>query len=368
MAASTTLREKRNWTIHLLYTRQEFSECLRLIDEQLRACSGMCEYALYVKGLIKRQQGQIRESLVLFQAATALNPRNAANLKQVGRSLYLLGRYKAAVEVYSEAERLDSESWEVHHSKGMCYLHTQQYADAEEALLNANSLSRHDTTYLALGQVYVQQGNLRKAIDTYLEALEYTPDNAELLTTVGLLYLRVGESYKAFEYLGNALSLDPRNPKTILAAGSIIQDHNDLDVALTKYRVAAVAMPASPQLWNNVGMAFFGKGKHVAALACLKRAAYLDPFEWITAYNLGVVHLVTGQHASAFHYLSASVSLKGDPGYAPAYMYLAVALARLEDTANAVAAYEKVSRIEYAYAREQGLSCQTVVSLHCALS
>jgi Bardet-Biedl syndrome 4 protein len=83
--------------------------------------------------------------------------------------------------------------------------------------------------------------------------------NPELLTTVGLLYLRLGENYKAFDFLGNSLTHDPRNPKTILAAGSIIQDHSDMDVALVKYRVAAVQTPNSAQLWNNIGMCFFGK-------------------------------------------------------------------------------------------------------------
>ena len=33
---------------------------------------------------------------------------------------------------------------------------------------------------------------------------------------------------------GNSLTHDPKNPKTILAAGSIIQDHSDMDVALVK--------------------------------------------------------------------------------------------------------------------------------------
>ena len=33
-----------------------------------------------------------------------------------------------------------------------------------------------------------------------------------------------------------------------------MQDHRDMDVALVKYRVAAVQTPNSPQLWNNIGM------------------------------------------------------------------------------------------------------------------
>lgn len=43
-----------------------------------------------------------------------------------------------------------------------------------------------------------------------------------------------------------------------------MQAHGDFDVALTKYRVVACAVPESPPLWNNIGMCFFGKKKYVA--------------------------------------------------------------------------------------------------------
>ena len=55
-----------------------------------------------------------------------------------------------------------------------------------------------------------------------------------------MIIYQVGQFQKAFEHLGNALTFDPTYEKAILAAGSVIQRHNDFDVALTKYRVAAV--------------------------------------------------------------------------------------------------------------------------------
>jgi tetratricopeptide (TPR) repeat protein len=108
--------------------------------------------------------------------------------------------------------------------------------------------------------------------------------------------------------------------------------------------IAAVATPNSAQLWNNIGMCFFGKQRYVAAIACLKRALYLDPFEWIISYNLGLVHLNTDQYASAFHYLSASINLK--PDFPSSYMYLGITLSRLDDFENACSAYEKAIRME----------------------
>lgn len=89
---------------------------------------------------------------------------------------------------------------------------------------------------------------------------------------------------------------------------------------------------------------FLGKQRYVASIACLKRALYLDPFEWIISYNLGLVHLNTDQYASAFHYLSASINLK--PDFPSSYMYLGITLSRLDDFENACSAYEKAIRME----------------------
>jgi len=255
-----------------------------------------------------------------------LSPQNVNNLKQVGRSLYLLGKHKTALDVFEEAERLAPEDREIWHNKGMCYLYLKEYDKAIECFNTANSIQRHESTFSQLGRVYRLMGNEEEALKVYMDALETSPENPEILTTLGLLYLKLGNNTKAFEYLGNSLTYDPRNPKTILAAGSIIQDNQDMDVALVKYRVAAVQTPNSAQLWNNIGMCFFGKGKLVASVSCLKRAVYLSPFEWIISFNLGVVHLSTGQFASAFHFFSTAINLQ--PSYARAYMYLSVALSR----------------------------------------
>ena len=328
-----------------MYTRHEYEACLAAIEAQLAETNGMSEYPLYIKGLIRRQQGAIQESLELFQAATALDPQNMANLKQVGRSLYLLGKHKAAYDVYEEAQRgLENDDWEVWHNKGLCCVHMKQLDKAVFCFRKANELQPHDSTFTQLGKVFTMQERFREAIEVYVDALEFSPENPEFLTTIGLLYLRLGHNLRAFDFLQTSLTHDPKNPKSILAAGSIIQDHQDMDVALMKYRVAAVQMPNSAQLWNNIGMCFFGKQRFIAAIACLKKALYFEPFEWIISYNLGLVHLNTGQYASSFHYFSASINLKSD--FASSYMYLGITLTKLDDFENACAAYEKAIELE----------------------
>lgn len=128
--------------------------------------------------------------------------------------------------------------------------------------------------------------------------------------------MQKGKYTLAFEQLGTAMAFEPENAKALLAAGSMMQSHNDFDVALDKYRTAASGpeMSESPQLWNNIGMCFFSKRKLVASVSCLKRANYLAPFDWKILYNLGLVHLSMQQFASAFHFLSASINLRPNRG------------------------------------------------------
>lgn len=45
---------------------------------------------------------------------------------------------------------------------------------------------------MTITQVYTLLDNYPAAIDVYGEALEHSPENAEVLTTLGLLYLRCG--------------------------------------------------------------------------------------------------------------------------------------------------------------------------------
>ncbi|OPJ70001.1 Bardet-Biedl syndrome 4 protein [Patagioenas fasciata monilis] len=355
-APELPIPERKNWLIYLLYVHRDYEECKAVIKEQLQESQGLCEYAVYVQALIFRLEGKIQESLELFQTCSIMNPRSADNLKQVARSLFLLGKHKAAIEVYNEAAKLNEKDWEISHNLGVCYMYLKHYNKAQDQLNRALELNRHDLTYMMLGKIHLLEGKTDKAIEVYKKAVEFSPENTDLLTTLGLLYLQREDYQKAFEHLGNALTYDPGNYKATLAAGSMMQAHGDFDVALSKYRVVASAVPESPPLWNNIGMCFFGKKKYVAAVSCLKRANYLAPFDWKILYNLGLVHLTMQQYASAFHFLSAAINFQ--PKMGELYMLLAVALTNLEDIESAKHSYEQAVALD---------KCNPLVNLNYAV-
>ena len=58
--------ERRNWLIHLHYVRKEFDSCKSLIKEQLAETGGMCEYAVYVQGMIGPVCNYIRSQICVL--------------------------------------------------------------------------------------------------------------------------------------------------------------------------------------------------------------------------------------------------------------------------------------------------------------
>lgn len=79
-------------------------------------------------------------------------------------------------------------------------------------------------------------------------------------------------------------------------------------------------------------------------MACLKKAFYLEPFEWTISYNLGMHHYTTEQYTSAFHFFNNAINLK--PDYGRAYMYLALTLYKLGDVNNCKMAFERGMKVD----------------------
>lgn len=331
--------DRKNALIYQTFVRKEYDRCEALIQEQMRESHGHCEFAFHALALIQRHRGNMQRSLELFQEAMRLNPTNIENAKQVARSLFLMSRHRAALEVYEQTIRLGLKDWHVVHNQGECYVFLKELEKARQCFLAALTLQSSDQTYMQLAKVHLLENDLPGALQVYSDAIAAFPESTELLTSAGLVHLQLGHASKAFELFGNALTYDARDTKAILAAGSIMQECEDYDVALVKYRVPAVRTPESAEAWNNIGMCYFGKRKLTAAIACLKRAMYFAPFEWMIAFNLGLVHVHASQFASAFQYLSASINLR--PDFAHSYMLLGMTLAKLQDVPNAIAAFEK---------------------------
>lgn len=74
LAGAINGQDKMNWIANILFLRQDFDDCLKVVDAMLHETTGRHEYANYLKALILRIKGRIHESLELFKKCHMLNP------------------------------------------------------------------------------------------------------------------------------------------------------------------------------------------------------------------------------------------------------------------------------------------------------
>uniref|UniRef100_A0A182TNR1 Uncharacterized protein n=1 Tax=Anopheles melas TaxID=34690 RepID=A0A182TNR1_9DIPT len=378
MKPQSVTNRHMNWLIHGLYTRKHFEQCKKLIDRQLGICYDK-QYLYYMKGLLLREENNSTEAVHCFQQAIALNKKKPENYKELAKTLYSMGKFRNALEVFLKAETLlERPDHEIYHHIGELYYKNfgqpkAGVGEAKEYLKQAVTCGKHVESYKILAEIYIEEGDSIRAIEMIENCLQITQDDVSLMTQIGILYLKINEYQRAFEKLLDATATDSKHTSALLALGSILQSKNDIDGALNKYKRISNLTDESSEVWSNIGLCFFKKQKFIAAISCLRKATWVSPLNFNALYNLGLVLVTAQQYVSAFQTLAAAISLR--PEHAECYMLLGICLRHLNDPGNAYLSLEKSTMLPDAvknpliylnfalYCYEAGKSDQSVLYL-----
>jgi Bardet-Biedl syndrome 4 protein len=175
--------DKYNWLLHIMYGRGEYDR----IQQFIRIQSYKSSYMTYAQALVHRQEGRIVEALDLFQKCVLEDP-SLINIKQVAKSLVLLGRYRAAIDAYKEALTCTTDDWEIFHNLGLCYMHLNELIEAKQYFLQALQISEiQEASYLSLGKVYMLEGERDEAEALYERGARRNSESPALFTEIGLM-------------------------------------------------------------------------------------------------------------------------------------------------------------------------------------
>ncbi|XP_054090629.1 Bardet-Biedl syndrome 4 protein homolog isoform X1 [Zeugodacus cucurbitae] len=374
MAAGTNI----DWLLHLYYARRDFIRCRIIIERELRSSLNP-EYMYFVKGLIDREEGNNIEALRNLQKALDLNSKNIEIYKEIGKTLFIMGRFNQALDIFREAEELSPrQDHEICHFIGellhrsaaaanQLAIARKEEAEAKFYFEKAVQAGKKLESFQRLAEILRKEKDYAKAIEVLENCLLLSPENTEVLTEIGVLYLKINDTQNAFDRLSEVIALDRKSPKGLLAYGAILQSRNDVDGALEKYQEIAMTEPDIPELWNNIGLCFFKKKqqKVIAAISSLRKSIWLSPLNYNALYNLSLVYITAQQYASAFHTLAAAINLRKDS--AECYMLLGICLRKLEDTENAFKAFQRSSDIQQQQQQQQDAGRNPLVHLNFAL-
>lgn len=67
----------------------------------------------------------------------------------------------------------------------------KENAKAKDSLKYSVDMSKRECSLILLGTIFADEGDYMNAVDMYRKSLEFSPENPDLLTSLGLLYIKV---------------------------------------------------------------------------------------------------------------------------------------------------------------------------------
>ena len=139
-------KDSINWMLYLVFLKGEYEECLDLMSKYSKEGNLESNFAIYLRSLIKRNKGDLNESLELLRKCYSFNENNNDLLEDIGLNLSLLGKFKMAIDIFDEILSRKPDDLNSYYQKGICYTNLNEYDMAISYLMKANSIRSEEKT------------------------------------------------------------------------------------------------------------------------------------------------------------------------------------------------------------------------------
>ncbi|KDP33904.1 hypothetical protein JCGZ_07475 [Jatropha curcas] len=263
---------------HFKKAWQAFERVLQLDPENVEAL-----VALAILDLQTNEAAGIRRGMEKMQKAFEIYPYCAMALNYLANHFFFTGQHflveqltETALAVTNHGPTKSHSYYNLarsYHSKGDYETASRYYWASVKEI---NKPSEFVFPYYGLGQVQLKLGDIKNALSNFEKVLEVYPDNCETLKVLGHIYVQLGQTEKAQEFLRKAAKIDPRDAQAFLDLGELLIS-SDTGAALDAFKTARTLLTKGGQkvpieVLNNIGVIYFEREELEPALDAFKDA------------------------------------------------------------------------------------------------
>lgn len=198
-----------------------------------------------------------------------------------GRHWFAQNNFKAAIEAFESAIRLNPHAVEVYHDLGVAWHRTGHYQEALTCFKSAVDINnRMVSSWLNGGTALCCLDRLEEAAAWFQKAVQCEPTCANAHFNLANALKSLGRGREAVEHYRRALAVDP----------NLVEAH------------------------NNIGTLFLGLGRLEEALACFEDAIRVNPAYVRSLYNAGLTSKRLGRIGKAIEYAHQCRNLQPEHG------------------------------------------------------
>jgi tetratricopeptide (TPR) repeat protein len=284
-----------------------------------------------------------------WRQAVGLNPRDAQIQIRLARSLLDAGKADEARGVYAQALALAPDSAEIHLAAGAAFIELAEYDLAFEVLSEAANLApRSAQAQAAFGQAASRSNKFDTAQTAFLRAAELTngEERATYLRLAGEALWAMGRTAAAIALWQRASAINPQDARLLsrlgLGLGKLGQPAEALAALEKALELGTRESDFYPETLREAARAALALGRPEQASAYLDHAIHLRPDDAECRFLLGKTREQQGQPDQALvHYRQATRLHPGEGQYLAAS---AETLAKQGKLAEAIQAIEEALR------------------------
>ncbi|MFH1243938.1 MAG: tetratricopeptide repeat protein, partial [Pseudomonadota bacterium] len=161
--------------------------------------------------------------------------------------------------------------------------------------------------------IYLQGKNLDEAISQYQAILKQNPQFLPAYMALGTIYDQQGEGKKAEGYYRQSLKIKPDfGPAANNLAWHLAQSGGNIDEALGFAQIAKEQIPRNAAVMDTLGWIYYLKGSYLNAISELQDSLELDPNNPVINYHLGLAFYKNEQPDAARESLEKALEIKPD--------------------------------------------------------
>ena len=176
-------------------------------------------------GVVSAAEGDYERAEKPFRTACELQARLPDACLYYGRTLYLLNRFQAALEVLRRALKNEPDNPQVHRLMALSLEALGNTAEAGAAFQKALQANRgsppNDDPGIDYGVFLYRQGRAEQAVEPLENVLKRHPDAGRAHLELGCVLLALDRLPQAEAHLERAVALDPKSGRSHLLLGKV---------------------------------------------------------------------------------------------------------------------------------------------------
>lgn len=198
----------------------------------------------------------------------------------------------------------------------------ENYQETIQVLEAVNPPTLRSLTIIA--SCYSALGQPQRAIEYYNKADSMSPNNTQILYSLGYLYYASGDIQQAKKYVDSAIAADPQNANAQqLKQHLSLQDSNEV---------------------MNQAVTYMNQGQYAEAKKLMEKVVMANPSDFQAYYYLGHIAYATEKYEDATR--DFMLAIKNNPNYALSYYSLGLAYDKLKEFNRSQLAYEQFLKME----------------------